>query len=245
MEERKIKIHPLLDSLNEATFLRDLLHAYDISDIDAYLNPDKIEYQSPDMYKNMDVAVLLLKQHLTKMSKIAVLCDEDDDGLCSCIIIADMLRRLNAEHCVFFHTVAKAHGIRADSSDKVLNDILEYTPSLLIIPDASADRESCQTLREHDCDVIILDHHSYDFSNNPYAVIVNCLQQPETNQSASGALVTSKFANAVLGNNGDIYADLVAMSLIGDVMDLRELENRAYISQWQRDYEEAMSKRNE
>lgn len=197
------------------------------------------------MYKNMDVAMLLLKPHLTKMSKIAVLCDEDDDGLCSCIIIADMLRRLNAEYRVFFHTVAKAHGIREDSSDKVIDDILEYKPSLLIIPDASADRESCQTLREHACDVIILDHHLYDFSNNPYAVIVNCLQQAETNQSASGALVASKFANAVLGNDEDIYADLVAMSLIGDVMDLRELENRAYINQWQRDYKEVMSKRNE
>lgn len=222
-----------------------MLSAYKIDNVDAYLNPEGIEYQKPEMYKNMDVAVNLFKQHLTKMSRIAVLCDEDDDGLCSCVIIADMLKRLNAEYRIFFHIVAKAHGIRADSSDKVLDDILEYAPSLLIIPDASADRESCQTLRERGCDVIILDHHLYDFSNNPYAVIVNCLQQSETNQSASGALVASKFANAVLGNNKDVYADLVAMSLIGDVMDLRDLENRAYINQWQRDYEEAMSKRNE
>lgn len=234
----QIKIHPLLDSLNEATFLRDLLHAYEISDVDAYLNPDSIEYQSPDMYKNMDVAVLFLKQHLKKISKIAVLCDTDSDGWCSCFIISDMLRKLNAEYKPFFHTVARAHGIKVGSSDKVLDDILAYKPSLLIIPDASADKESCQTLREHHCDVIILDHHSYDFSNNPYAVIVNCLQQPETNQSASGALVASKFANAVLGNDEDIYSDIVAMSLISDVMDLRSLENRAYINQWQKDYEQ-------
>lgn len=240
-----MKIHPLLDSLNEATFLREYLRACQIDDVDAYLNPDGIEYQSPDVYKNMDVAVLLLKQHITKMSRIAVLCDEDDDGLCSCVIIADMLKQLNAEYRIFFHTVAKAHGIRVDSSDKVLDDILEYAPSLLIIPDASADRESCQTLREHDCDVLILDHHLYDFSNNPYAVIVNCLQQSDTNQSASGALVASKFVNAVLDNKKDEYADLVAMSLIGDIMDLRDLENRAYINQWQRDYEEAVGKPNE
>lgn len=240
-----MKIHPLLDSLNEATFLRAYLRACGIDDVDTYLNPDSIEYQRPEMYKNMDVAVLLLKQYLTKMSRIAVLCDEDDDGLCSCVIIADMLKQLNAEYRIFFHTVAKAHGIRVDSSDKVLDDILEYAPSLLIIPDASADRESCQTLREHDCDVLILDHHLYDFSNNPYAVIVNCLQQSDTNQSASGALVASKFVNAVLGNKKDEYADLVAMSLIGDIMDLRDLENRAYINQWQRDYEEAVGKPNE
>lgn len=240
-----MKIHPLLDSLNEKTFLRAYLHTCGIKDPDLYLHPDLIEYQKPDMYKNMDVAVLLLKQHLTKMSRIAVLCDEDNDGQCSCVIIADMLRRLNAEYKIFFHTTARAHGIRSDSSDNVLDDILEYKPSLLIIPDASADRESCQTLREHGCDVIFLDHHLYDFSNNPYAVIVNCLQQPETNQSASGALVASKFANAVLGNEQDIYSDLVAMSLISDVMDLRSLENRAYINQWQRDYKEEISKTNE
>ncbi len=53
----QIKIHPLLDSLNEATFLREYLAACGIDDIDAYLNLDSIEYQSPDMYKNMNVAV--------------------------------------------------------------------------------------------------------------------------------------------------------------------------------------------
>lgn len=53
----QIKIYPLLNSLNEATFLRDLLHTYGIADVDSYLNPENIEYQSPDMYKNMDVVV--------------------------------------------------------------------------------------------------------------------------------------------------------------------------------------------
>ena len=240
-----MKISPLLNNIDESTFIQSYLSACGITDVDAYLNPDNITYQSPDMYKNMDVAVLLLKQHLTKMNRIAVLCDTDSDGWCSCFIICDMLRRLSAEYKPFFHTIARAHGIKVDSSDKVIDDILQYKPSLLIIPDASADRESCQTLREHECDVIILDHHSYDFSNNPYAVIVNCLQQPETNQAASGALVASKFANSVLVNDEDIYSDLVAMSLISDVMDLRSLENRAYINQWQKDYEEMMGKLNE
>ena len=55
----QIKIHPLLDSLNEATFLREYLAACGITDVDAYLNPDSITYQATDMYKNMDVAVNL------------------------------------------------------------------------------------------------------------------------------------------------------------------------------------------
>lgn len=158
----------------------------------------------------------------------------DADGMCSATIICDMLSRLKADYQPFFHNVAKAHGIKSGSSDNVLSDILDYAPQLLIIPDASTDRESCQALREHNCDVIILDHHVYDFSNNPYACIVNCLQQTETNQNASGALVASKFAQAVLGVDDDIYVDLVAMSVISDVMDLRSIENRLYVDQWQK-----------
>ena len=54
----QIKIHSLLDSLNEATFLREYLSACGIADVDAYLNPDNITYQPPDMYKcnMMDVS---------------------------------------------------------------------------------------------------------------------------------------------------------------------------------------------
>ena len=63
----QINIHSLLDSLNETTFLRDLLYAYGIADIDAYLNPDSIEYQSPDMYKNMDVAVDMFRGDVGKI----------------------------------------------------------------------------------------------------------------------------------------------------------------------------------
>lgn len=231
-----IKVHYLLDSINESTFLRDYLSAVGITNVERYLHPVDCNYQKAEMYKNMNEAVLLLKQHTANKSRIAVLCDEDVDGLCSCVIAADMLDKLKSDYKVFFHKVAKAHGIKTGSSDNVLNDILDYKPSLLIIPDASADRESCQTLREHKCDCIILDHHIYDFSNNPYAIIVNCLQQPETNQSASGALVTSKFANAVLENEKEDYADIVSMSIIGDVMDLRSLENRLYVHQWISDY---------
>lgn len=63
----QIKIHPLLDSLNEATFLREYLCACGIADVDAYLHPDSIEYQSPDMYKNMDVAVDMFRKDVGRI----------------------------------------------------------------------------------------------------------------------------------------------------------------------------------
>ena len=81
----QIKIHPLLDSLNEATFLREYLSACGISDVDAYLNPDNITYQSPDMYKNMDVAIDMFK-YANNNIQIGIVADSDGDGNLSAAI---------------------------------------------------------------------------------------------------------------------------------------------------------------
>lgn len=159
----------------------------------------------------------------------------DNDGLCSTTIIYTFLKQQNANVQTFQHNEAKAHGLTKTSKDTVIDDIIAWEPSLLIIPDASADEYCCKELKQHDCDVIFLDHHNYDFSNNPYAVIVNCLQQPNTNQSASGSLVTAKFCQRyaeLYGVKCPDYTDLVAMSLVSDVMDLTSMENRQYISDW-------------
>ena len=54
-----------------------------ITDVDAYLNPDSIEYQSPDMYKNIDVAVDMFRGDV---GRIGIIIDSDMDGACSAAI---------------------------------------------------------------------------------------------------------------------------------------------------------------
>ena len=185
----------------------------------------------------MDKACSMVKHHIGEGNKISILCDEDCDGECSTAIIYTFLKSLGANIKVFFHNISKAHGLTKTSKDTVIDDIIAWEPSLLIIPDASTDEYCCKELKQHGCDVIFLDHHNYDFSSNPYAVIVNCLQQPNTNQSASGSLVTAKFCQRyaeLYGIKCPDYTDLVAMSLVSDVMDLSSMENRQYISDWLR-----------
>lgn len=67
-----MKISPLLNNIDENTFIQSYLAACGISDVDAYLNPDSIEYQSPGMYKNMDVAVDMFRRD---MSRIGIVVD--------------------------------------------------------------------------------------------------------------------------------------------------------------------------
>ena len=236
-----LKIKPLLNKVNPSTFIEDYLDACKVKDIGEYLNPTGLYVDEPSLYVNMDEACSVVKRHVDKGDKIAILVDSDNDGLCSTTIIYTFLKQQNANIQTFQHNEAKAHGLTKTSKDTVIDDIIAWEPSLLIIPDASADEYCCKELKRYGCEVVILDHHNYDFSNNPYAVIVNCLQQSNTNQSASGSLVTAKFCQRY----ADLYkvkcpdyTDLVAMSLVSDVMDLTSMENRQYIYNWLKNYEQ-------
>lgn len=218
-----IKIHPLLDSLNEATFLRDLLRAYGIVDVDAYLNPDSIEYQSPDMYKNMDVAVDMFRGDI---DRIGIVIDSDMDGACSAAI-AYMLCK---EHHPDMETIIFAHTGKQHGCTDLLPDILAANIDMLIIPDAgSSEVDACRELYEHGIKVIVLDHHIIEKSNR-YATVVNPYRAdntPNINTDISGTGVVEKFACA-LGSNQS-FKDLVAVSLISDICSLRSLENRKYV----------------
>lgn len=234
-----MRVKALLDKVRPDRFIEDYLDACKVEDIGEYLNPTGRYIDSPSLYINMDEACSVVKRHVDEGNRIAVLCDEDSDGECSTTIIYTFLKNLSANVKVFFHDIPKAHGLTKTSKDTVIDDIIAWEPSLLIIPDASADGYCCKELKRHSCDVIFLDHHNYDFRNNPYAVIVNCLQQSNTNQSASGSLVTAKFCqrySELYGVECPDYTDLMAMSLISDVMDLSSMENRQYISDWLKEW---------
>lgn len=216
----------MLDSLNEQTFLRDYLSANGIDDIDAYLYPDKIEYQSPDMYVNMREAVDMFKQHLDDGDKIVIVQDSDQDGSCSAAITYMLCREFGAtDIVVLFHT-DKQHGI----SD-IMPQILTESPKLVIVPDAgSNDVAPCQELKERGIDCLVLDHHEIA-APNECAIVVNPFndgQDEHINKFISGTGVVEKFAIA-LGSKQS-FKDIVAISLVSDMCDLRSPENRKYIN---------------
>ncbi len=224
MEERKIKIHSLLDSLNEATFLREYLAACGISDVDAYLNPDSIEYQSPDMYKNMDVAVDMFK-YANNNIQIGIVADSDGDGNLSAAIAYLLCKEFGKkEPVVLFHS-GKQHGIQ-----DLMQDIIDAHIDFLILPDSSSnENDACLELEHHKCTCLVLDHHIIE-KENKHAVVVNPYRAdnaPNINTDISGTGVVEKFACA-LGSTQS-FKDLVAISLISDICSLRSPENRKYV----------------
>ena len=243
----QIKIHPLLDSLNEATFLRAYLSACGIADVDAYLNPDNITYQSPDMYKNMDVAVDMFK-YANDNIQIGIVADSDGDGNVSAAIAYLLCKEFDKkEPVVLFHS-GKQHGIQ-----DLMQDIIDAHIDFLILPDSSSnENDACLELEQHKCTCLVLDHHIIE-KENKHAVVVNPYNsaiirpmpddQMESiehrywgvggdvtyicNTDISGTGVVEKFACA-LGSTQS-FKDLVAVSRISDICSLRSPENRKYV----------------
>lgn len=124
------------------------------------------------------------------------------------------------------HTL-KQHGLSDDI--QIPEDI-----DLLIIPDAgSNDVEQCKKLNENGINIIVLDHHICD-KENPYAIVVNNQMCDYPNKNFCGGGIVYKFLQAVddelWENHADDFLDMVALSNISDVMDMREFETRYYVN---------------
>lgn len=228
-----MKVHPLLDKVT-GDFIREYLVACGVKEdeVEHYIDPSFDLLDSPELYKDIDKACDLL---FNSTGKVGILCDEDNDGICSSALLYMFLLNLNKNVKVFFHDKTKAHGLSSKNTEPVITDIVNFSPEILFVPDASVDIAISKYLVENKINIIILDHHSYNFDASPYAIIVNCLKQSTTNQDASGTLVTDKFCSYYAKKYRkpkQDYTDLVALSLISDVMDLRSLENRYLIKHW-------------
>jgi len=183
----------------------------------------------------MEAALKLLIGHINKNHKALVVVDCDVDGNTSAALLLNYLHKLfptwvenNVDYC--FHD-GKQHG---------LNDQVRYldeTPYMLIIcPDsASNDTEECRILKEDCIDVLILDHHDFD-KENPYATIINNQDGYSNypNKALSGVGVVWQFCRYIDSimnvNYANDFLDLVAVGLIGDMMDIRSLETKALIT---------------
>ena len=199
-----------------------MLSKYGIEDVDAYLSPDKIEYQSPDMYKNMDKTAEMFNGDT---GQIGIVIDSDLDGVCSAAIAYMLCKEYGKAEPIMLHHTGKQHGV----SD-ILPDILAANINTLIIPDAGSNNVAeCMEMKQHGINMLVLDHHIIE-KKNRYAVVVNPYadgNKAGINKDISGTGVVEKFAQA-LGST-QCLKDVVAISLVADVCDLRSLENRKYV----------------
>jgi len=225
-----MNVKPLLQHINPDTFIIDYLKANGVKDIERYLVPDDGCFDNPWDYLGMLDAVELVHRHIRNNSKIGVVMDADQDGVCSAAIVYLFLKTFNITPNIFVHA-GKQHGI-----NDLLPQILSANLDLLIIPDAGTNCvDECRELRENNIDAVCFDHHEVE-KDNPYALVINHHLGGEfghnLNTALSGAGVTYQFVRAYCDKyklKCPDYYDIVAVSIVSDICDLTPLESRAFI----------------
>ena len=220
--------------LKKDNFIQNLLQKKQIKNIDLFLNPNNTCEENVYHLENIRKGLSDLKLWLEEEVKLNIIVDDDADGFLSCALIYFFLQEINypqEKYHFIFHS-HKFHGIDLDELDEDCNCI--------IAPDCgTSDYEQHKQLLDKGIYVLILDHHEAVEGESSYlniTTINNQLSPLYDNKFLCGAGVTFKFLKEFCLQyyseiNMDQYLDLVAIAIVGDVMNLSTLENRYYVSE--------------
>lgn len=217
-------VKPLIGYDKNDTIVGKVLKIRGIDNKEEFLKPSVNNLHSVWDLSNIKEATTRIKQAIDNNEKIGISLDIDADGLTSFAIMYKYLLRFDIKSKIIFHQRSKGHGILVDEVPKDLD--------LLIIVDSSTNSvNECKEI-SNNMDIVILDHHESDIEN-PYAVIVNPQLNDYSNKFLSGAGVVFKTCIALDEIMNTKYAwdylDLCMVGLVGDMMDVTDLETRYLI----------------
>lgn len=237
MGEQTMNIKPLFQNDKDIT-LNEYLRRCNIDDPIGYINPSNEVIESYTQYDGMGDACMLLYDAITSDEYIVIVCDSDCDGYCSSAMAYQFLINQGVPEeaiIVLFHT-SKQHGLSNDimAQLNVLDAVDVGDIGLVWLPDAGTnDADQSAILALQNVPVLITDHHEKE-RENPHAVIVNNQTSDNVNnKDLCGTGVTHKVISAYCKRFNSTFhtkvLDLVALSTISDVCDVRSLENRMII----------------
>lgn len=201
-----------------------------IQDVQHYLNTVDSDILSPLDLDNIEKGAKLLVSHIAQGSKVLVIIDSDCDGYCSSAILINYLNNL-------FPAFVQNNISYKPHSGKQHGIVMEMIPDdvkLVIAPDsASSDYEQHEKLAKQGIDILILDHHEAP-EVSQYACVINNQLCNYANKALCGGAIVYKFCcyiDELMGTDyAQNYLDLVALSLVADMMDLREYETKHLVN---------------
>lgn len=163
---------------------------------------------------------------------VYVVVDCDCDGVSSAAIVMNFIRRLGMlgignDAVVYGVHAGKQHGL-ADMMD----DILENSPTMVIVPDAgSNDYEQHAALKERGIQCIVLDHHESQYKSKD-AVVVNNQFDDGFDHNMTGSVVAWMFTLCVqemynLDAGAENFCDLAGFGALSDMAPYSDVNMRA------------------
>lgn len=197
--------------------------------IDNFLHTTDEDICALELIDNLEEGAKLLLKHIYQEDDILVQVDCDTDGYCSAAILINYLNSIfptyTQSHVYYVLHDDKSHGIIMES----VSDNIKF----VIAPDSSSDEEDKHhSLSERGIDVLVIDHHEARSLSN-YACVINNQLCDYPNKFLCGGGMVYKFCSyldKLIGcDNANNYLDLISLSLVGDMMDLREVETKHLI----------------
>ncbi|MDR3623794.1 MAG: single-stranded-DNA-specific exonuclease RecJ [Chlamydiales bacterium] len=227
-------IHPIIAQFFVA---RGFTSTKEIHD---YLYAKLPDLNDPQLFADMDKAVLRICEAIRTGEGVLIYGDNDVDGMTGTALLTEFLRSIGAH--VFFY-VPNRNSLKQSMLLDALNYALQNRCTLLITVDCGVTAaKEIEEVVKHNVDVIVTDHHE------PTAKIPHCIAtlNPKLvtnsypNRDITGVGVAFKFAHAITNHfaatNHPLfkkivlkrYLDLVALGTIADMGSLRG-ENRILV----------------
>lgn len=225
--------YQLINSINpEYSALEQVLsnRGIKVEDIEHYLHVTEQDNLSPTLLNNIESAVKMLLDQFSKDNfHIYIQVDSDCDGYTSAALLLNYINVVfpsTIDHISYGFHSGKIHGIDLD--------LLPPETTMVIAPDSSSnDYEIHKQLYDKGIDVLVLDHHQAE-KVSEYACVVNNQLCDYPTKSLSGVGIVYKFCQCIDKlmdqNIADQFLDIVAIGLIGDMMDIRDFETHYLIS---------------
>lgn len=208
-----------------------------------FLEPEKYEYSSPFIFKDMKKAVDRIKEAISNQQNIVICGDFDCDGVTSTALLYKTLVKIGAKvGCYIPDRQMENHGL---NSKAICETISKQRAKLIITVDNGISNVTeIKLAKSLGCDVIITDHHEPPSELPPAYAIINpkCSDLMDENTdfnilqdsvNFAGVYVAYKLANALLieFNQLEFLDEIESLAMTGTISDVMPLlgENRSLV----------------
>ncbi len=181
----------------------------------------EVDYGSPEEFKDMDKACVIIKQSMGNLEKIMIYGDYDADGIMATSILKNAFEKMNYQVGYYIPSrTIDGYGINLERAKQ----IVDKGYKLVITVDNGVNQiDAINFLKSHNVKVIVTDHHTY-----LKAPSVDAFLHPfekDNKEENCGAYVAYMLSEALLAKKDYYLLSLASLATISDMMPLN-MHNR-------------------
>lgn len=211
-------------------WMASLLYARGVQtkeEADAFLHPQESQFHDPFLLKDMDKAVILIRQAVQEKKRAVIYGDYDVDGVCASAILSQCFKSIGLKHVVYIpdrHT--EGYGLNADALAS-----FQGQADLVVTVDCGITAvQEVAYAKELGLQVIVTDHHTLGDMLPLADSVLSPLREGYPYPYLCGAGVAWKLSQALKGKTFALeLLDLCCLATIADMVPLLD-ENRTIVA---------------